>query len=1847
MSELIINWLKTFPYLSEKIPTSNLEDLFSNGYYFGKIFHSHNLFPNLKILKNTEDKDDSFQNYIFLGKTFRNAGIDLTDGDITDLIDKKPHKAELYLFRIKQTLLLNKIQFNEIIEKLEAESNSKLKDEMDLRNKNKNLLNRYKSATKRQEQIIPDKKQSRLQSAKLPDIKTLNTKRIKSIKLNPNAKDIFKEENEKIEIKQMQAVINDIKIFENIHMKKKGNKSGKKNPWDEINYIYDKDALFNKDKIKEKKVDFNYLLNAENKKEKDNIDIKTKNKINSDKQIEKIKSTLNNYNQFMVDNKKKYLNKTHLEKGLSLMGLNTVTIFPSVLKVKGNKIPAELIMKSINDKSKDKSYNDYKSNTTGYYQEKLKKENNTIKPPASAKRTYNNLKISKNFQNKENKDKAKRPFTAKYPKQKSDKDKLASKESEKTINTLDIKDNQKGVNDKRKEFKRGLTKIEETEVVPTQNSVPSSMLSNIKVEEEEYNKNKYQKEEIKPIEKPKKEKTDEEKILEIKQKKRQYIYDTKLMKEIISSLIDITEIYFDHQNNTGSEFIDLEKFNKISYNFIHNKSIVKRKKVIKVETEEEKGNLYFNMYKPIDENYLKNFGENEINELKNYLFHIAKKYDKSKNNLYVKKLGLKPASLEINDIMGEEIEILFNKALAEGKDAKDEEDEEEIKKTGIIKYRPSKEEEEIISPISSSVILPEYNFTNLISDIIKYVFEKRKENKEMREKEIKDDNDNNNKEEQIQNEKKVTNPENSIDNSSFKEILNSIPVKISFIGLMNTEMKLIMKNSLNKYPKLKAYNPIEFLHDLRLKKQKIDEPIDEINTKKFLVDQLKKEKNNLTEEIKDYLDLLENKNNLNDDEICIKILQNFIKKDFEKKNLENIKQEIITKRENINTLNEKINTLKEEQNQGKKINQRELDNLQMQIDKIYLESIIGFVLINFPNNIQQSLLLEKNLMNFIQPCEQGISEFDQINDKLMFICDKELKNQRFSKFEPCLEKIVLFHCPNDKLIKGENTNINMTTQVQSTKINQIQENEGTEFTKEQIDIYNNNFKEMEEFYQNFNIKIDKYDYYEGIVEENIVILNNNNVNMNSTSFIQRDKTILEKLKSSLTIYEEKLVPRIVSNVINADESYDEVLEDINQMKDKDSSRKISGDSSLKPASNNSKVQVKIQAPKKDMSNSSILKNNEISKLSPEKEKERLTSQKINKYKQKTISIIHISEEEINIIYKTWQDFIKQYNYYINRIFYRERNTARKKIEEELIDIQNNFIEFLVNPEEQNILVNQFIQKYKCLRDNFCKNKKMNRESYKIIINNFQKDLSELNEAMWDVAKIRKNQAFYEIEKIEKDNNITKELITCYFKLERLIILESEKLIITINIFVRYFTLTFNPKYITNNNIMPQFTLDSGQSLAEEILKDLDKEELAKQVKEKSIIYPRANRLYKNTFRFLIKIYVFLDNFYNRILSKDKKGNMALVSKTSKIKRAKTKKVNSQNSLSSAAQISQNSKVDMQNQIRFAIKSQIKKYKNMVYNLYMNSLEELSKIYCPFKQIIKLMDDWIILSMELQINNINKTIKELDLTNNYKIDKNNPDDKTEKNIVELIIAENSELYNYKFTGINPGDFALFDQNAFLGIFDTDKKDTSYTDDDYYKICEFIKDFEILPKLRSAEIQKGIITQDKFEEIFFKYGLFDNIDRFPKIFKLIDYHNVSKFLSHFTILSSDFGKDNSGEENINVQKLLYTNDVLTILILNCILFDKEKIGANFNTIENIYINEEKFMENNLGFEDELTNTYDKDMKIKQIKEMLFNINKTSSELPEINIKKFLDLLLLKPIKGLTEDIIIGKYFDLFFN
>ena len=81
-------------------------------------------------------------------------------------------------------------------------------------------------------------------------------------------------------------------------------------------------------------------------------------------------------------------------------------------------------------------------------------------------------------------------------------------------------------------------------------------------------------------------------------------------------------------------------------------------------------------------------------------------------------MNLKVENIEINDVMVEEIQILFDKAKEEGKDKREEDDEEEFKRTGKIRYYPCREEEDLLQHFKLNI--PEYNFKSKITDIIQF-----------------------------------------------------------------------------------------------------------------------------------------------------------------------------------------------------------------------------------------------------------------------------------------------------------------------------------------------------------------------------------------------------------------------------------------------------------------------------------------------------------------------------------------------------------------------------------------------------------------------------------------------------------------------------------------------------------------------------------------------------------------------------------------------------------------------------------------------------------------------------------------------------------------------------------------------------------------------------------------------------------------------------------------------------------------------------------------------------------------------------------------------------------------------
>jgi hypothetical protein len=156
-----------------------------------------------------------------------------------------------------------------------------------------------------------------------------------------------------------------------------------------------------------------------------------------------------------------------------------------------------------------------------------------------------------------------------------------------------------------------------------------------------------------------------------------------------------------------------------------------------------------------------------------------------------------------------------------------------------------------------------------------------------------------------------------------KELIESIPVRISFLGVQKTEKKTRAKNMEKKYNGLKVYH------------------------------------------IKDFRKSLEENNSEINDENIIDLLIKKIREDFQYKNLDDIKNDIIKKREEIKNINNEIEKIKEEQEKKGKFNiTKEIQNYQQQIEKINNESMIGFILIGIPENISQLKLIEKKNNEF-------------------------------------------------------------------------------------------------------------------------------------------------------------------------------------------------------------------------------------------------------------------------------------------------------------------------------------------------------------------------------------------------------------------------------------------------------------------------------------------------------------------------------------------------------------------------------------------------------------------------------------------------------------------------------------------------------------------------------------------------------------------------------------------------------------------------------------------------------------------------------------------------------------------
>ena len=702
-----------------------------------------------------------------------------------------------------------------------------------------------------------------------------------------------------------------------------------------------------------------------------------------------------------------------------------------------------------------------------------------------------------------------------------------------------------------------------------------------------------------------------------------------------------------------------------------------------------------------------------------------------------------------------------------------------------------------------------------------------------------------------------------------------IPYKISLIGYPFSGKKSISEKIVNKYINLKIYSIQKILREYINQYKKITEPIE--NRPKFKsmkpnqIEQLKEEKQKQLDEfspilkiIKPYLDIIENnKEDKNENDICIpqdEVLLNLliytIEKDFPKKNMKEIEEEINENKKKINNILNKIEKIKKNINEKKekekeknkntknKNNQKDKDemailNLENEIQNIKYESIKGFILVDFPTNFNQCYLLENYLTGYIDELEKP----------------KTLKNKMIQKVNNIID---INYKPNEnKMIKKGGIDFIINIKLNEEEVNNRFDNikydpiEDKIYSKNEYEQINNK-KVLERItneipYYNKSL----FNYYKQEYENNIPQINvfynkfgfisNENVNNIGTSLFTNEN---EHLNKTIKVY-QSITPDRLNSDINSTLPENNIHKNENIKK-----KRISKKMSIKT--------------KKIKENNNIIKNQNKSNIENKKKTENISDNLTPQEKSEMITnnIIEFIIQKIQILYeeynKTEKQIIKESNkdneepsgtrneirktktkkqtsllierdrillnvkikseniikeiisldlYYNDnlKIFIYLLNKQRFDIYNRLNLIQKKFRDFLNRETPKKKFIHTYVSKY---------NKFFNSNPDLFLNDNvkneFLSDIEDINISLWTILNNKKNESIYELEDIKNCGFVEIELCKFFNHIKELFLVETHKFLNMINIILDFYIKNFLDERIsllkkniannTNNNL---------------------------------------------------------------------------------------------------------------------------------------------------------------------------------------------------------------------------------------------------------------------------------------------------------------------------------------------------------------------------------------------------------------------------------------------------------------
>ena len=652
-----------------------------------------------------------------------------------------------------------------------------------------------------------------------------------------------------------------------------------------------------------------------------------------------------------------------------------------------------------------------------------------------------------------------------------------------------------------------------------------------------------------------------------------------------------------------------------------------------------------------------------------------------------------------------------------------------------------------------------------------------------------------------------------------KNMFSYIPLKLSMIGHSFSGKKVQSKILSENFP-FKIYYLDNLIKNSMELLERLEKPLELAtitnsisSTKRNQIEQIQKERQEEEQkcsEIKKIATQIREKlinGESVSDEIYVNLLVENIKIDFPHKSDAQIYEEIMNKHKRRKEIQYELDKIKSElesneisTNNKHKIKQNEEQILNQELMKINLDSLVGFVIVDFPNNYNQAKILERVLTGFIPEIEKPHSQCQIFKENAALILDKSKKVVKPKELiQSGIDIVFHLEVPSQECIRrafgrriDPETNIIYHLEDNPPITDEGSVCERLKVLDEPFDSQNNlvcrhlafdnAIQLIKEFYEPFGI------------QEFMFKLFNSISGNKSKDFVTQD--LIE----------------IINNLIKIIDDKETALVDNNQ---NDELRKLL----MTPQSNLTKDNITIE--KTEVKNNTSSSNTNIINLNSHKNNDEISL--FEKLKKTFPS--ELKEIMIKLWFKIYENYIQE----CKRIFDFLRK-QRENISISYNKIQQKFISFLKRPNKKQSLILDYQLKYNTFLDDYpdlIDDDQVKEEHHQA--------LEDLNDKIYEIIETRKTEAIDERKKIMASGLIENEIEKFYGNLERLFQAEIDKFIGSLQLIKDYY-------FTLNSKVLYELPITTIDIIKEEI------DTVAIESENDPNLFPRIEKLYKNSLK---------------------------------------------------------------------------------------------------------------------------------------------------------------------------------------------------------------------------------------------------------------------------------------------------------------------------------------------------------------------------------------------------------------